>query len=348
MNIYLLPFIKSFIVSVILIYFLIWIFGKIFKIIKIKTRKRISSRHIHSSNISRLGGIAIILAFIVTILVDKNLFIIQSLWGIIFASILILIVGVYDDFFELDWKIQLFFQIAVAVLIFIMGVRIEFITNPFGGYIFLNIGKYIIPSLFFVIIWVVLIINSMNWLDGIDGLSGGVAFIGALTIFFLSLKPEVNQPPMGIITMALAGAIAGFLIFNFRPAMILAGTSGSMFMGFILATLSIFAGVKIATALLVLTIPVIDTIWVIGERIRTGNSIFKSDKRHLHYKLMELGWSQRKISFLYYFITLFIAIVALNTKAIGKMITIILATVIMIFVLLAINKKIDLKITSKR
>jgi UDP-GlcNAc:undecaprenyl-phosphate GlcNAc-1-phosphate transferase len=258
-----------------------------------------------------------------------------------------LIVGISDDFHELDWKVQLFFQIAVAVLVFVMGVRVELITNPFGGYIFLNIGKYIFPSLLFVIVWMVLIVNSVNWLDGIDGLSGGVTLIGVLTIFFLSLKPEVNQPPVGIITMAFAGSIAGFLIFNFRPALILAGTSGSMFMGFILATLSIFAGVKIATALLVLAIPVADSIWVIGERIRNGDSIFKSDKRHLHYKLMELGWSQRKISLLFYFVTVLIAIVALNTRAIGKLITIILIIIIMAIAFLVINKKIDSKIALK-
>jgi UDP-GlcNAc:undecaprenyl-phosphate GlcNAc-1-phosphate transferase len=345
MDLYLLPFIKSFIISIILIYLLIWISGKIAKLIKTKFGNRISSRHIHAASLSRLGGMAVILSFLITILIDKYLVISQSLWGIIFASVLILIVGIWDDFHELDWKIQLFFQIAVAILVFMMGVKVEFITNPFGGYIFLNIGSYIIPSLIFVIIWMVLIINSLNWLDGIDGLSAGVTFIGVLTIFFLSLKPEVNQPPVGIITMALAGAIAGFLIFNFRPAMILAGTSGSMFMGFILATLSIFAGVKIATALLVLAIPVTDTIWVIGERIKSGNSIFKSDKRHLHYKLMELGWSQRKISLLFYFVTMLIAIIALNTRAIGKLITVILVIIIMIIVFLAINKKINSKIT---
>jgi len=347
MNLKLLPLIKSFVISVILVYFLIWVSRKISKKVKAKLRSRISSRHIHSPNLSRLGGIAIILAFLFTILGDKNLVISQPLWGIIFASILILIIGIYDDFHELDWKIQLFFQIALSVLVFAMGVKVEFITNPFGGYIFLNIGKYIFPSLLFVIVWMVLITNSVNWLDGIDGLSGGVAFIGALTVFFLSLKPEVNQPPVGIITMAFAGSIAGFLIFNFRPALILAGTSGSMFMGFILATLSIFAGVKIATALLVLAIPVTDTIWVIGERIKAGNSIFKSDKRHLHYKLMELGWSQRKISLIFYLVTVFIAFVALNTRAIGKLITIISIVIVMIIALRIINKRINSKITAQ-
>ena len=215
MTLYLFPFVKSFLFSVFATLFLIWLYNKIPWKIKAKLKNRLGSRHIHSFKVSRFGGVAIISAFIFAILRDPNLFISQPLWGIILACGIILVVGIIDDFHELDWKTQLSFQFIIAVLVFIMGVRVDFITNPLGGYIFLNLGKYVIPSLIFVIIWIALIINSVNWLDGIDGLSGGVAFIAAMTIFFLSLKPEVNQPPMGIITMSLVGALLGFLIFNF-------------------------------------------------------------------------------------------------------------------------------------
>jgi len=289
-----------------------------------------------------LGGVAIIIGFLATIFINNDLVISQNLWGIIFASVVILIFGIFDDFFELEWKTQLLFQIAVAILVFIFGIRVEYITNPLGGLIFLNLGKFLLPSLFFVIFWIVLMINSMNWVDGVDGLSGGVSFIGSLTIFFLSLKPEVNQPPVAIIAMALAGAFLGFLIFNFNPSKILAGTSGSMFMGFILASLAIFAGVKIATALLIMAVPVIDALWVIGERFRSENSIFNPDNRHLHYKLLELGWSQRKIIIFFYSVTLGISIVALRTRAMGKMITLILVVFIMFLALTFISKKLKI------
>lgn len=287
----------------------------------------------------RLGGVAIIIGFSTAILLDHNLVISQKLWGVIIASFFILIFGMVDDFFELDWKTQLIFQIAVAMLVFIVGVRVEYITNPSGGLIFLNVGKYLIPSFFFAIFWIVMMINSMNWIDGVDGLSGGVSLIGALTIFFLSLKPEVNQPPVAIIAMALSGAVLGFLIFNFYPSRILAGTSGSMFMGFILAALAIFAGTKIATALLVMAIPIIDAVWVIGERIRSGKSIFKSDSRHLHYKLLDLGWTQRKIALFFCFITICIALIAVNTRVIGKIVTMALVAIIMLAVFLFLNRK---------
>lgn len=336
-NLYLFPFLKSFFIAVVFIAIIIFFSGKI------KIRRRTSLRHIHGKNVSRFGGAAIIFAFLIAILADKNLVISESLWSILIASFLILAIGLFDDFLELDWKIQLFSQIAIAVLIFILGVRVEFITNPFGGFIFLNLGKYLIPSLIFVIVWLLVLINAVNWLDGIDGLSGGITFLGALTIFFLSLKPEVNQPPVGIIAMALAGAVLGFLIFNFHPARILAGTSGSMFMGFILGVLAIFAGTKIATALLIMAIPILDLIWVIGERIRSGSSIFSPDRRHLHYKLMELGWSQKKIALFFCLVTFLIALIALNTRATGKLISIALVIIVMTVVLFIVNKKISIK-----
>ena len=340
-NLFIIPFLKSFLTAAGISLALILLSGKI------KTGVRKSSRHIHSKKVSRLGGAAIISAFIITVLTDQNLVATSQLYGVIAASLLILAVGLWDDFWKLDWKTQLFFQVCAAITVFIMGVQVEYITNPLGGVVFLNLGKYLIPSLLFVIAWLVVIMNSMNWLDGIDGLSGGVAFIGALTIFFLSLRPEVNQPPVGIIAAALAGAVLGFLIFNFYPARIMAGTSGAMFMGFALAALAIFAGTKIATALLIMAIPVIDVFWVMGERIKAGDPIFKSDTRHLHRKLMELGWTQRKISLFFYAITFLIAGVALNTRTVGKLATIILVAAVMVASLAIINKKLSSNVKDK-
>jgi len=139
--------------------------------------------------------------------------------------------------------------------------------------------------------------------------------------------------------MILAGSVLGFLVFNFNPSRILAGTSGSMFMGFSLAVLAIFSGTKIATALLVLALPIIDLVWVIGERIRQKKSIFKPDRNHLHYKLLELGWSQSKINALFYFITLIMAAIALNTRILGKSITFLAATLLLVLALAVINNK---------
>ena len=308
---------------------------------KMRWRGRTSSRHIHRKGALRIGGIAMVIAFNLAILLNKDLVITPPLYGVMAASLILMLVGIWDDFREIFWKIQFFYQVAIVVIVFIFGVRIYYITNPLtGGIIQLDSSLGVIFSIALALIWILLMINSMNWIDGIDGLSGGVTFIGALTIFFLSLKPEVNQPPMAILAIILAGCALGFLIFNFNPSFVLAGTSGSNFMGLALAVLAIFAGTKIATSALIMSIPVIDFLWVIGERIKNRKSIFDPDRNHLHYKLLSLGWSQRKTAVYFYAITICISAVALNTRAIGKAVTISAVAIILMMALFIISKKI--------
>jgi len=328
------PFIISFLATIFFSFAGIY-FGK-----KIKWRGRNSLRHIHRKGVLRIGGIIMVLVFNGTILLNNDLVITPGLLGMMIVSILLMLVGIWDDFQEMFWQAQLLCQVSAAVLVFIIGIRVYFVTNPFtGGIIHLNAGVGVIFSMLLVIIWITLMINSMNWLDGIDGLSGGVTFIGVLTIFALSLKPEVNQPPMAIIAIILAGTALGFLIFNFNPSKILAGTSGSMFMGFSLAVLAIFAGTKIATALLVMAVPIADFLWVLFERIKKKKSIFQSDKNHLHYRLLALGWSQKKIAVFLYAITLILAVISLNTKFIGKGVAISASFLIVILFLAFVSQK---------
>jgi len=283
-----------------------------------------------------------IVIFDFVILVNRDLFITPQLYGFLISNIILLSVYFWDDLGEIRWKIQLFGQIAVSVFVFIMGVRIYYVTNPLsGGILRLDSSLGVVFSVILVIFWLVLLMNAVNWADGIDGLSGGITFITVTTIFFLSFRSEVNQPPIAIMCAILMGTILGFLMFNFYPSKIIAGTTGAMFMGFSLGVLAVFAGTKIATSLLVLAIPIIDFFWVIGERIRNKKSIFIPDRNHLHYKLMELGWSQRKIVLGYWIITSIIACVALNTRAIGKGITLLLVLMIMIASIFIINRKIS-------
>ncbi|MBU2028369.1 undecaprenyl/decaprenyl-phosphate alpha-N-acetylglucosaminyl 1-phosphate transferase, partial [Patescibacteria group bacterium] len=229
----------------------------------------------------------------------------------------------------------------------IRKIKNEYITNPitagiinFSG----NLGIFI--SFALVLIWILVLVNALNWLDGVDGLSGGITLICSLTIFFLSLKPEVNQPPVAILALALAGAVLGFLVFNFYPAKILAGTSGALFFGFTLAVLAIFSGTKIATAILVLFLPLMDFLWVIGERIQEGKSIFQPDQKHLHFKLLELGWSPLKINIFFFSSTVLLSLIALNTRFLGKSITILAAVVLMLIFLWVIKEKIK-KLSAK-
>ncbi|MDR3559741.1 MAG: MraY family glycosyltransferase [Candidatus Pacebacteria bacterium] len=325
-----------------MLFLFIFLFGKV------RWQGRDSERHIHRSGVSRVGGLAMVLAFNAAILLDKELVISPELWGFMFGTIALLVVGIWDDLKELYWKIQLFCQIAAAVFVFIAGVRIFYITNPLtGGIINLDSGFRVVVSAMLVILWILVVINALNWSDGIDGMAGSVTLITAATIFFLSLAPEVNQPPVAIISAILGGVALAFLVFNFYPSKVLAGTSGSMFMGFSLAVLAIFAGTKIATAILVLIIPIIDFLWVIAQRLRHGQSIFRPDKNHLHHKLMQLGWSQRKITLVYTAITALMAALALNTRAVGKGVTLLLVAIASVAVFVFINKKTTLEKSEK-
>ncbi len=331
---FLFPFLESFFISIILILILIPIAKKI------GWTGRHSKRHIHNGQVFRIGGIAIIAVFNLVIFINKDLVMTPELYALIYSSWVLAVVGIWDDIREIYWQFQLFAQISVAFFIFIMGIRIYYITNPFfGGIIDLDLGHTVMISMVLVVAWVVLVMNSMNWIDGIDGLSGGISFITAGTILFLTFKPEVNQPPIAIITCIFMGAVLAFLVFNFNPARILAGTSGAMFMGFAIAVMAIFSGTKIATAGLVLAVPIMDLLWVIGERIENKKSIFKPDNNHLHHKLISIGWSQKKIVFAYYLITLGVAVIALNTRIIGKSITIMAMIVFMLGVFWWIRSK---------
>ena len=337
-SLYLMPMFSSLLISVSLLILLIS-FGQKYS----NDDGRTSNRHIHKKGILRFGGIALILSFLFAILLDKNLVIGAPLLGVLFGSLLILFLGVVDDFKQIAWKKQLFFQFLIVIFVYIMGVHLEYVTNPFGGVLVLDAGWGYVFGFLISTIWIIFLMNAMNWVDGIDGVAGGVALIGIVAIFFLSLRPEVNQPPIGIIAAVFAGGLVAFLLFNFYPAKILAGSSGSMFIGFILAVLAIFAGAKIATTLLVLAVPIIDALWVIGERFKAGASIFSGDRRHLHFRLLELGWSQRNICLFYYVITALVAFIALNTQALEKMIALFLVTMVILVFFVIIRRKMKIK-----
>lgn len=315
---------------------------------KIKWKGRKSERHLHNRDSLRVGGIAVAMTFFLVIIANKDIILAPNLMIFLAASMVVALIGFLDDIKELSWKTQLFLQSAVAGGVFFAGLKIHYVANPFTEKIILfDSAAGVTASFFLVVIWIILMMNSMNWLDGIDGLSGGVTFISAVTIFFLSLKPEVNQPPMAIMAIILAGASLGFLFFNFNPSRVLAGTAGSMFMGFALAILAILSGTKIATATLVMAVPLVDFIRVIGERIKNKKSIFAPDQSHLHHKLLRLGWSQKKIILCFYAITVFISFIALNTRALGKGAVFLVIFVSMYFFMRAIDKKLKTVSTEK-
>ena len=324
---------------------------------KYKLYDEIKENKIHQKNIARFGGVAIIVSFLLAIFLSGDLVFDSLKWGVVICSLVILFFGLYDDLKNLSWKKQLLGQLIVVLVMIYAGLSVDYIANPFGGAEFrLDQVQYsIFPpeadqpwagniqySLFgslFILFWIVGFMNVMNWLDGLDGLAGGVGTIGALTLFFLSISSLVNQPPLGIISIALAGAILGFLFFNFYPAKIFMGTSGSMFLGFILAVLAIFSGGKIATALLIMGFPILDAVCVMAQRIKAGESIFKGDTRHLHYKLLEQGWSQRKVVLFIYLVCLSFGVSAVIFQGLGKFLALVVLFVFFYFVLTKVSRE---------
>lgn len=271
--------------------------------------------------LSRFGGVAIISGFVIAILLNNDLALDWQKIGILISSVLILVYGLADDIFNLSWKKQLVFQFFIIALVIFSGITADYLTNPFSesGVLRLDIIKFSIGnfdiSLFgsiFIFFWLSFLMNAMNWIDGIDGLAGSISLVSLATLFFLSISALVNQPSLGIISAIIFGSILGFMIFNFPPAKILMGTSGSIFLGFIIGILAIFSGGKVATTMMVLSLPILDALFVVIQRFFAGQSIFKGgDRRHLHYRLEDRGWSKLKIMILYFLLSAILGSLAL-------------------------------------
>jgi UDP-GlcNAc:undecaprenyl-phosphate GlcNAc-1-phosphate transferase len=159
------------------------------------------------------------------------------------------------------------------------------------------VGPYAVG---FTVLWIAGMINSINFIDGLDGLSSGIGLIAAVTLGVISLTPQVGQPLVAVLCFALAGSLLGFLRWNFHPASIFVGTSGVMFIGYTLALLSILGTAKVAVAMLVLGVPIIDAFWIIVRRLVQGRSPFSPDRGHLHHRLLDIGLSHRQTVLLIY------------------------------------------------
>jgi UDP-GlcNAc:undecaprenyl-phosphate/decaprenyl-phosphate GlcNAc-1-phosphate transferase len=261
-----------------------------------------SSRKIHGKPIPRLGGIAIVIAFyapLVGLLLFQTgvgqLFLAERehVIGLFVGGFAIALLGLYDDLRGANaWK-KFAVQFAVAGLLYYLGFRIDVFANPLGEPIVL--GWASVP---FTMFWIVGVINALNLIDGLDGLAGGVALVAIITTFLVSFQR--GHPLMMLFTSALAGAIVGFLVYNFNPASIFMGDTGSMFLGFVLSTTAIQTNQKASTAVAVLIpaialgVPIMDTLLAIARRALRGRPLFQADKEHIHHRLIAAGLSHRQ------------------------------------------------------
>jgi len=265
-------------------------------------------RRAHAGVVPRTGGIALFAAFIAGSALALiawppiNPEDVRRLAAVVGGTALVFVFGLWDDRRELPAWPQFLIQ-GIAALIAVAGtVFIERFTDPVSRQ--LVVIPDLVPYLGWGIVvgvtvfWIVGMINTVNWLDGLDGLAAGVAFIAAALFAIHSFR--LGQPEIALFPIALAGACLGFLPYNFHPARVFMGTAGAMTLGYALATLSILAPARIATALLVLGVPIIDVAWIIVSRWRRGASATQGGRDHLHHRLLEAGLSQRQIVGLYY------------------------------------------------
>lgn len=282
--------------------------------------------HVHKEPVPKGGGIPVFLGTVVAVLLFLPLD--GHLLAILGGGLLVVVVGVLDDIFDLNPYLRLGSNLLAAMLVVGAGIGISFVTNPLGNGV-IELPWWLADG--FALLWIPFVMNAVNWSSGVDGQITGVTAIAAIVIGVLSFSysADVTQWPVAVAAFALAGALLGFLPFSFYPQKIMPGYGGSTLAGFMLATLAILSTTKVGTALVVLGVPIIDAVYVGARRILSGKSPFRGDMRHLHHKLLELGWGKRRIAIFYWLITAVLGVVALNLNSRQKFYTIALIAILL-------------------
>lgn len=268
------------------------------------------NRRVHKKPIPVGGGIAMVIS--VSILMIFFLPINKGLIMTLIASLIIAISGLYDDKKGLSPKLKFIFQILAAVILIIGGMKIEFVTNPFDSNDALLILNML--SIPVTIFWVCGITNTINLIDGLDGLASGVSMICAISMFFITYN--MGRYDVSLVCALVAGACLGFLPFNFNPAKIFMGDTGALYLGFMLSYISISGFLKQAAILmifvpvLILGVPVFDTAFAMVRRKLSGKSMVEADKGHLHHRLLKMGLNQRQTVVILYSISAIFGLLA--------------------------------------
>lgn len=285
------------------------------------------NRDVHRTPTPKLGGLAIagsaytLIALVLLISPDSLRFVNESvfgidrnLFGVLLGGLILVVTGMLDDKYDLKPILKLALQTLATLMVVVFGVKIWWIAHPFGG-LDIVIGNW---TYVLVPLWLLLMINVMNFFDGLDGLTAGLSVISSAALAFLALEPFVDQPATALLAAIVAGAAAGFLPYNWNPAKIFMGDSGSMFLGFMVGVFAIISGAKFATAALVLGIPIFDAVWVVTRRLVSGQSIMKADRKHLHHRFLDAGFSPRASVLILYAIAILFGVIALTTGTEGK------------------------------
>jgi UDP-GlcNAc:undecaprenyl-phosphate GlcNAc-1-phosphate transferase len=270
-------------------------------------------RRVHDHPIPRLGGLAIFLGFIMSILLFEDMS--PQIQGLLLGCLIIVTIGAVDDIVSLSAWVKFAFQIIAALVAIFHGIEINVLMNPF----FWMSNEYIVLGWWsapITLIWIVAITNSVNLIDGLDGLAVGVSAISSVTMLIIALL-VTGDPSVSFVLAALSGACIGFMPYNLNPAKIFMGDTGALLLGYVLSTITImglfkfYALVSFAVPLLALAVPMLDTVFSFMRRLLRGQSPFRADRGHLHHRLLDLGLSQKQAVAILYCISGILGLVAM-------------------------------------
>ena len=297
-------------------------------------------RRMHKYPIPRLGGLAIFLGFLIGVLAFVGLS--RDIVGLLLGSAIIVVLGIIDDCKNLSAKLKFLVQIIAATITVCVGnIKIDIFTNPniFSQQTIITLTGWL--SIPVTVLWIVAITNAVNLIDGLDGLAAGVSSIAAVSLIFVSAV--VDQPIIELLAVIIASACFGFLPYNFAPKgkKIIMGDTGSTFLGFALAVLSVqgvfksYAVISFAIPFLILGLPIFDTAFAILRRLFTGKGIMTPDRGHIHHKLVDMGFSQKQSVFILYAMSCVLGITAVVLAYDNALRAMLLLAVVLIFVIAA-------------
>lgn len=313
-------------------------------------------RKLQTKPVALLGGWAIFIAASIAMWLFRDYLVAGDLtgrhWlGVWIGGLVLMIGGTLDDCYNLRPSAQLLFSIAAITAVIAGGVGINKITGLNGELIFLNkwqinlfewrgiMRHFVVVADLFTFAWLLALMYTTKLLDGLDGLVTGLISIGSIIIALFTLTTKYYQPDIALASLIFAAACAGFLLYNWSPAKIYLGDGGSLLLGYFLGVLAIISGGKIAIALLIMGIPMLDVVWVVIRRVLSGKNPLKSaDRQHLHYRLLELGWGVRRSVLVYYFLALIFGVSALFLQSQGKRLALLLLFLVMAIIVVYFSR----------
>lgn len=353
---FILPFILAFGCTLIFTY--VWInLAKRYNILD-DPKKHKHPAILHKKAVPTAGGLAIYLGFFLAALLVMPFS--QRFLGILLGGLVLVILGALDDKYDLRNSVKFFAQILAALIVVASGIGISYITNPFFSFgqfgqslgvvirldnlrvvfDFLGTHSIVVFADLFALFWIVWVINMVNFSAGVDGQMPGIVLVTLIVIFAASLRfypADSTQLIVTRLSLVGAGTTLAFLFFNYYPAKIFPGDSGSYFLGFLVAVLAILSGAKVGTAILVMAVPLIDGVFTVFRRVLAGKSPFRGDRKHLHHRLLELGFSERQVALFYWLLCAILGTIALMLSSVEKVFAGAIVTIVVLGGLVWLN-----------